>query len=99
ASMVAKLHAEEMRDMVRMVDAFEALRARRPEGPTLLAAAFAAPRARQFYDSFDSSPAFGATMCALALEHGVEVDFVRRIIEVHGMVPPRPAGAAWPWRT
>lgn len=97
AAMVAVLHAEEMRDMVRMVDACEALRARRPDGPALLAAAFAAPRARQFYDSFDTSPAFGATMCALALDHGVEVDFVRRIIEVHAMAPPRDAGVTWPW--
>ncbi|MEO8751150.1 MAG: BTAD domain-containing putative transcriptional regulator [Casimicrobiaceae bacterium] len=97
AAMVAVLHAEEMRDMVRMVDAYAATRARRPDATALLAAAFAAPRARQFYDSFDTSPAFGATMCALALERGVDVEFVRRVIEVHRMAPPRDAGATWPW--
>ena len=97
ADMVAVLHAEEMRDMIRMVDAYEACELDRQDAGELLAAAFAAPRARQFYDTFDTNPPFGATMCALALEHNVEADFVRRIIEVHGMAAPANAGSAWPW--
>jgi DNA-binding SARP family transcriptional activator len=97
AEMVAVLHAEEVRDMIRMVDAFEAFELRRPDAREILANAFAAPRARQFYDTFDTNPRFGATMCALALEHGVEVEFVRRIIEVHGMAAPANAGSTWRW--
>jgi len=97
AGMVAVLHAEEMRDMIRMVDAREALHLHRSDGRDLLVAAFAAPRARQFYDTFDTNPTFGATMCALALEHGIETKFVRRIIEVHGFAAPPEAGAEWPW--
>jgi DNA-binding SARP family transcriptional activator len=97
AGQVVALHAEEMRDMVRMVDAYEALRDGRADARALLAAAFAAPRARQFYDSCDTNPRFGATMCALALEHDVEPEFVRRIIEVNAVAPPPEAGASWPW--
>jgi DNA-binding SARP family transcriptional activator len=97
ADVVAVLHAEEMRDMIRMVDAVEAFQLRRPDARNLLASAFAAPRARRFYDTFDTNPPFGATMCALALEHDVEVEFVRRIIEVHGMAAPANAGSSWPW--
>jgi len=97
AERVVALHAEEMRDMVRMVDAYQALRDGRPDAHALLAAAFAAPRARLFYDSFDTNPRFGATMCALALEEGVEPEFVRRIIEVNAVAPPPEAGASWPW--
>jgi DNA-binding SARP family transcriptional activator len=94
---VVALHAEEMRDMVRMVDAYEALRDGRTDARALLAAAFAAPRARQFYDSFDTNPRFGATMCALALEEGVEPEFVGRIVELNAFAPPEEAGANWPW--
>ena len=97
AGMVAGLHAEEMRDMIRMANACEAWKLRRPDARSLLASAFAAPRARQFYDSFDTNPRFGATMCALALEQGIETEFVRRIIELHRMAPPPEAGPAWPW--
>ena len=97
AGMVAVLHAEEMRDMMRMVDAREALHLHLSDGRDLLVAAFAAPRARQFYDTFDTNPTFGATMCALALEHGIEAKFVRRVIEVHGFAAPPEAGAEWPW--
>jgi DNA-binding SARP family transcriptional activator len=97
ASIVAVLHAEEMRDMIRMVDAYEAWKLRGPDAHALLAAAFAAPRARQFYASFDTNPRFGATMCAIALEQGIEAEFARRIVEVYGMAPPPEAGPAWPW--
>jgi DNA-binding SARP family transcriptional activator len=95
--MVAVLHAEEMRDMVRMTEAYEAILARRPDARLLLAGAFAAPRARQFYDVFDTNPRFGATMLAAALAHEVEPEFARRIIELHGFAPPPEADASWPW--
>lgn len=97
AEIVAVLHAEEMRDMIRMVEAYEAHLARRPDADALLAAAFAGARTRQFYDSFDTHPRFGATMCALAIERNVEADFARRIIEVNGFAPPPDATGRWPW--
>jgi DNA-binding SARP family transcriptional activator len=97
AEMVAVLHAEEMRDMIRMVDAYEAIVVGRSNARHLLEAAFAAPRMRQFYDSFDTNPRFGATMCALALTQDVEPEFVRRIIELNGYAPPPEAGPSWPW--
>jgi two-component SAPR family response regulator len=97
ASMVAVLHAEEMRDQIRMVDAYEAHLAQRADARELLQRAFGECRARQFYDTFDGNPTFGATMCALALEHGVESEFVRRIIERNVLAPPRDAGRSWPW--
>jgi len=97
ADMVAVLYAEEMRDMIRMIDAHEAFERGQPNARELLKTAFAAPRARQFYDSFDTNPTFGAAMCALALEQGVERDFAKRIIGLHGYPPPTNAGGAWPW--
>ena len=95
--LVAVLHREEMRDMLRMVDAYEAHAQGRADFRPLLELAFAAPRARQFYDSFYTNPCFGATMCALALENDVESDFARRIVEVQRYAPPANAGSAWPW--
>ncbi len=97
ASMVAVLHAEEMRDMLRMVDAWEAVLARRDDATALLREAFAASRARQFYDSFDGNPRLGATLCALALEREVEPEFVSRIIALNHYAPPPEAGRRWPW--
>lgn len=97
AELAAVLHKDEMHDMIRMVDAYEALVLGRPQGRALLAQAFAAPRLRQYYDSFETNAMFGATMCALALEHDVETEFVRRIIQVNRLAPPPDAGAGWPW--
>ena len=97
AELAAVLHKDEMYDMIRMVDAYEALVLQRPDARALLAQAFAAPRARQYYESFETNAAFGATMCALALELDVETEFVRRIIALNGLAPPPEAGSAWPW--
>ncbi len=97
AELAAILHKDEMYDMIRMVDAYEAIVLVKPDARKLLAEAFAAPRARQYYDSFETNAMFGATMCALALERDVETEFVRRIIFVHKLAPPPEAGHAWPW--
>ncbi len=42
-------------------------------------------------------PEFGARLCALTLEHEIEVEFVRRYIEVRGIAPIADAPEAWPW--
>ena len=62
-----------------------------------LQTAFGEARARQCYDTFDSNPRFGATMCAVALEQGVETEFVRRVVELNALAPPPEAGRHWPW--
>ena len=38
-----------------------------------------------------------ARLCALALEEGIEVDYVGRLIRSRGLMPPENAGSAWPW--
>jgi DNA-binding SARP family transcriptional activator len=54
-------------------------------------------RERQFYDTFDGDPDFGAKLCALALVEGVETEFVRTLIETRGIMPPADAPEQWPW--
>ena len=95
--MVAGLHAEEMRDQIRMVDAYEAFLTGHAGARERLQTAFGEARARQCYDTFDSNPRFGATMCAVALEQGVETEFVRRVVELNALAPPPEAGRHWPW--
>ncbi len=97
AGMVAGLHAEEMRDQIRMVEAYEAFLTGHAGARERLQTAFGEARARQFYDTFDSNPRFGATMCAVALEQGVETEFVRRVVELNALAPPPEAGRHWPW--
>jgi DNA-binding SARP family transcriptional activator len=97
ASMVPAQYVDEVRDMIALTEAYEAVTAAKPEGHALLAAAWASIRERQFYDTFDGDPAFGARLCALTLEHGIEVEFVRRHIEVRGIAPLANAPESWPW--
>ncbi|CAN5127581.1 hypothetical protein BH09PSE6_BH09PSE6_26250 [soil metagenome] len=44
------------------------------------------------------APWMAAQFCADALRHGIEPEFVLRVIESRGLQPPPGAGAAWPWR-
>jgi len=37
------------------------------------------------------------TLCAAAMEAGIEVDHVSEVIAAHGLAPPRYAMAQWPW--
>lgn len=89
--------ADEIRDMIALIEADDAIAAARDDGRDKLAAAWARIRERRFYDTFDGYPAFGARLCALALAHGIEVDFVRSLIDVRGIAPPPDAPDAWPW--
>ncbi len=45
------------------------------------------------------SPPEMARLCAKALEHGIEVDYVQGLIRNRGLAPPGPSlePAAWPW--
>jgi DNA-binding SARP family transcriptional activator len=96
-AMVPARFVDEIRDMIRLVEAYEAIIAKRSEGRALLAHAWAAVRERQFYDTFDGDPDFGAKLCALALAEDVETEFVRTLIETRGFVPPADASEQWPW--
>jgi DNA-binding SARP family transcriptional activator len=89
--------AEEIGDMIALIEADDAMAAGREDGRDRLAAAWARIRERRFYDTFDGYPAFGARLCALALANGVEVDFVRSLVDVRGIAPPPDAPDAWPW--
>jgi DNA-binding SARP family transcriptional activator len=92
-------YAQEIRDMIALTAAYEAMVEGKPDGRELLANAWASIRERQFYDTFDGFPEFGAKLCVLALEHDIESDFVRRLIETRNIAPPANAPESWPWAT
>lgn len=89
--------ALEVREMVAMIEAHEALARGEPRGRAMMAAVWAGLRQRQFYDSFDGQPAFRARLCVLALEHRIEVDFVTSLIRKCGVAAPPDAPEAWPF--
>ncbi len=89
--------ADEVRDMVALIEADVAIAAGDAAGDAKLAQAWAGIRSRRFYDTFDGYPAFGARLCALALARGIEVEFVKSVIELRDIAPPPDASEAWPW--
>ena len=97
AGMVPAQYVDEVRDMIALTEAFEAVTAGRPDGHALVAEAWGRMRERQFYDAFEGDPEFGARLCALTLEHGIESEFVGRYIELRGIAPPANAPESWPW--
>jgi LuxR family transcriptional regulator, maltose regulon positive regulatory protein len=90
-------YVQEIRDMIALTAAYQAMAEGRSDGRELLANAWSSIRERQFYDTFDGFPEFGAKLCVLALEHGIESDFVRRLIESQNIAPPANAPESWPW--
>ena len=95
--MVPAHYADEVREMITLTEAYAAIIAGRSEGRALMAHAWASVRERQFYDNFDGYPEFCAKLCVVALENGIEVEFVKRLIEVRGLAPPPNAPESWPW--
>jgi len=89
--------AREVREMIAMIKAFEALERGEPAGRAMMAAVWAELRQRQFYDSFDGHPEFRARVCMQALEQRIEVDFVTSLIRKCGLAPPDGAPEIWPW--
>lgn len=89
--------ALEAREMLAMIAAFVAHSAGDPAGRSALAAVWAGLRERQFYDSFEGHPDFRARVCMLALELGIETDFVTSLIRKCGLAPPDNAPDGWPW--
>ena len=95
--MVPGHYVDEVREMIALVEAYQAMTVGQADGRALLASAWATTRERQFYNIFDGFPAFCARLCVLALEHGIEVEFVRSLIEAHKLPPPANAPESWPW--
>lgn len=97
AAMVPAHYADEVRDMIALTEAYEATTTSRPDRLALLANAWASIRARQSYDVFDGFPEFGAKLCVLALENGIETEFVHRLVETRNIAAPPNAPETWPW--
>lgn len=66
-------------------------------GRQRLASGLALARRLAWFNFFRPSPAVAATVCAWALEHGVEPEFVREVIAARDLQAVRPDLAAWPW--
>lgn len=96
-SMVPASYADEVRDMIALTEAYQAMMTSRPDRLALLANAWSSIRARQSYDAFDGFPEFGAKLCVLALENGIETEFVRRLLETRNIAAPPNAPETWPW--
>ena len=63
-----------------------------------LARAFADYRSQGQVVFMRNRPDLAAKLANFALEHSIESDFVRTLIERNALVPPADAGAAWPFR-
>jgi DNA-binding SARP family transcriptional activator len=86
--------------MARLAEAELCLdRGQETEGLRALAAAMALGRKGGFVNSDVWQPAVMARLCARALEAGIEVEYVRGLIEKRALVPEKPPMEieAWPW--
>lgn len=63
-----------------------------------LAALLADHRARGQVAFLRNRPDLASRLAAFALDHGVEVETTRMLIERGGIAPPEGAGPNWPWR-
>ena len=77
------------------LDGFDAGRAE--AGRERLRAGFALARGLQWIGFLRASPRIAASLCASALEHGIESEFVREVIAKRGLEAVRADLAAWPW--
>ncbi len=62
-----------------------------------LGAGFALARALHWLRFLNANRKVAASLCALALENGIEPDFVRQVIATRGLEADRSDLAAWPW--
>jgi DNA-binding SARP family transcriptional activator len=54
-------------------------------------------REQTYLSAFLWLPDLMARVSALALEHGIETEYVRRLVQVRRLRPPHPDVKAWPW--
>jgi DNA-binding SARP family transcriptional activator len=86
--------------MARLTEAQLALDGGRDaEGLRALSVAMALGREHDWANCHVWIPAVMARLCARALEAGIEVDYVRGLVQRRGLVPERPPVEveAWPW--
>lgn len=95
--LVAAGYAREVAEMMQGVAAYEMARFGDPVGLATLRDYWRGLRERQFYDSFEGYPEFCARLCALALEHGIEVEFVCSLVARQRLATPPDAPRDWPW--
>lgn len=62
-----------------------------------LRAGLALARELSWLNFFRASHSVAAAVCALALEHGVEVVFVREVVSTRALLAARPDLLDWPW--
>jgi ATP/maltotriose-dependent transcriptional regulator MalT len=92
---VDRRNFEIQRDCVR---ASIALREGRvAEAVELLRAPLALAREHRYQAFLRQVPGIVAPLFALALEHGIERDFVRTLIRERQLAPPSPEVSGWPW--
>jgi LuxR family transcriptional regulator, maltose regulon positive regulatory protein len=66
-------------------------------GRVQLGEGLAIARRLQWLNFLRACPQVAATLCALALEHGIEEAFVREVIGARGLEAGRRDLASWPW--
>lgn len=86
--------------MARLTEAHLSLdNTREAEGVRALATAMALGRERGYVNSHIWLPAVMARLCARALDAGIEVEYVRGLVQRRGLVPETPPleVETWPW--
>lgn len=79
-------------------EAYLRLRAEDPGFRAPLEEALALGRREGYLNNYTWWPPMMSRLCAVALESGLEPDYVRRLIAVRALPPPEGAApAAWPW--
>ena len=71
---------------------------RRADARPLVGRALAEARSVDYPAFFWPVPDVAARVCALALESGIETDYVRSLIRERGLPPPANAPGSWPWK-
>lgn len=94
---VSEGYADEIGAMIAGIDAFLAVRDGLIDADRLLTVLWSGLRERHSYDLFEGFPDFGAQLCVMALERGIETDFVRSLIGKCNLMAPAAAPASWPW--
>jgi DNA-binding SARP family transcriptional activator len=71
---------------------------RRAEAKPFVGRALVEARSVDYPAFFWPVPDVAARVCALALESGIENDYVRSLIRERSLPPPADAPASWPWK-
>ncbi|MDY0742915.1 bacterial transcriptional activator domain-containing protein [Paucibacter sp. R3-3] len=90
-------YAQEVDAMLQGIDAYLAVCDGLPDANRRIEALWAGLRRRRSYDFFDHLPEFCARLCVLALDRGIETDFVRSFISKCELAAPDSAPPSWPW--